>query len=93
MATQDQEPIDLMALLTCATRQGEVPKLPAVVHITGEHRVILRLLLVQHYRRRRSIRQLAKATNRSYTFIHNLLEEAGVEFRKRGGDSKGARPR
>ncbi|EGX61872.1 transcriptional regulator [Streptomyces zinciresistens K42] len=41
--------------------------------------------LAKHYNNNASIRTLMAASGRSYGFIHKLLEEAGVTFRKRGG--------
>ncbi|YCK42736.1 helix-turn-helix domain-containing protein [Actinomadura sp. ATCC 39365] len=35
-----------------------------------------------------SIRYIARDLGRSYGFVHSLLEEAGTELRRRGGDTR-----
>jgi len=42
-------------------------------------------MLKQQYETGRSIRDLATECDRSYAFIHQMLVEAGVALRGRGG--------
>lgn len=53
--------------------------------IKGSNRINLGAELVQKYDSGQSVRQLAASINRSYGFVHKLLDEAGVHFRDRGG--------
>lgn len=53
--------------------------------LTGDSRDDFRALVVTMYvDERRSIREIADATQRSYGAVHRLLEEAEVAFRPRG---------
>lgn len=56
--------------------------------LTGEAREALAEQLAARYRAGESVRVLAASTRRSYGMVHRLLEEAGVEFRPRGGNHK-----
>ncbi|WP_030587878.1 helix-turn-helix domain-containing protein [Streptomyces anulatus] len=53
--------------------------------LVGEARVEYAAELAKHYNNNASIRTLMAASGRSYGFVHKLLEEAGVTFRRRGG--------
>ncbi|MEV4417856.1 helix-turn-helix domain-containing protein [Catellatospora sp. NPDC049609] len=44
--------------------------------------------LVRRYTADEYIRALAAATGRSYGFIHQMLVEAGVQLRRRGGSRR-----
>lgn len=63
--------------------------LAAGVRIVGEQRESLATELALRYAAGESIRSLADSTGRSYGFIQSLLKEAGVEFRPRGGATRG----
>jgi hypothetical protein len=56
--------------------------------IKGDQRVHLANHLAEQYRGGASIRDLGRRTGRSYGSIHQLLREAGVELRTRGGDQR-----
>lgn len=56
--------------------------------IVGDDRARLTELYVRHYEDGHSIRAIAEASGRSYGFVHRILAEAGVQLRKRGGDTK-----
>ena len=56
--------------------------------ITGESRDKLRDELKTQYEAGASIRSLAEQTGRSYGFVHNVLVEAGVALRRRGGPNR-----
>lgn len=53
--------------------------------IAGPARAKLAELLKQQYEQGSSIRDLASKYDRSYAFIHQMLVEAGVSRRGRGG--------
>ncbi|GAB3902290.1 helix-turn-helix domain-containing protein [Kibdelosporangium lantanae] len=59
--------------------------------ITGIARDKLADVLMRKYAKGTSIRELADQIGRSYGFVHRLLDEAGVEFRGRGGNTRGRR--
>ncbi|MFI1165585.1 helix-turn-helix domain-containing protein [Streptomyces sp. NPDC020801] len=52
--------------------------------LEGEDRRIVAREFAQLYRAGSSIRGIARQTGRSYGCVHQLLEEAGVQFRPRG---------
>lgn len=54
--------------------------------ITCGERDRLAKLLAKHYREGATIRDLAGQTGRSFGWVRDLLLEAGVELRSRGGD-------
>lgn len=58
--------------------------------ITGETRQQLGAWLKRHYEKGASIRLLARATGRSYGFVHGMLLEAGVTLRARGAQRREA---
>ena len=58
------------------------------VRISGAQRVRLSADLTKAYQGGKSIRELAHKHNRSYGFIHRVLNEAGVELRGRGGATR-----
>ncbi len=56
--------------------------------ITGTEREVLAKELKKRYAAGASIRELATETNRSYGFIHRLLNDSGVKLRGRGGATR-----
>ncbi|WP_137724561.1 helix-turn-helix domain-containing protein [Prescottella subtropica] len=56
--------------------------------VTGESRDRLRDELKSEYEAGKSIRSLAEQTGRSYGFVHNVLVEADVTLRRRGGPNR-----
>jgi predicted transcriptional regulator len=56
--------------------------------VTGADRDALTAQLRREYEGGASIRELARQTGRSYGFVHQLLGEAGVELRGRGGATR-----
>ncbi|MFI0483627.1 helix-turn-helix domain-containing protein [Actinomadura sp. 9N215] len=56
--------------------------------VVGEERLRLAKVLAPRYQSGESIRDLAAETGRSYGFIYNVLKEAGVELRGRGGNTR-----
>ncbi|MAT62094.1 MAG: transcriptional regulator [Micrococcales bacterium] len=56
--------------------------------ITGTERELLAKELKKRYAAGASIRELATETNRSYGFIHRLLNDSGVKLRGRGGATR-----
>lgn len=63
----------------------EMADLGRKVRIEGPARVKVSRELTKQYEKGRSIRELAKLYGRSYGFVHQVLEEAGVTLRNRGG--------
>jgi predicted transcriptional regulator len=61
-----------------------VAKLEKSVRIAGQSRTQLAADLKTQYEQGASIRELARATGRSYGFIHAVLTEAQVSLRGRG---------
>jgi len=61
-----------------------VAKLEKSVRIAGQSRTQLAADLKTQYEQGASIRELARATGRSYGFIHAVLTEAQVPLRGRG---------
>ncbi|MGH3905186.1 MAG: helix-turn-helix domain-containing protein [Pseudonocardiaceae bacterium] len=59
--------------------------------ITGEERDTVAAQLTRRYDQGASLRELAELTGRSYGFVHKVLSESGVEFRGRGGPTRGPR--
>ncbi|MEV1167370.1 helix-turn-helix domain-containing protein [Nonomuraea sp. NPDC049784] len=60
------------------------------VRITGAERAQLAQHIAGRYQAGEPIRALALSIGRSYGFVHQLLEEAGVDLRRRGGDNRKA---
>lgn len=56
--------------------------------VTGDDRSTLSADLKKRYESGESIRALAQVQNRSYGFVHRILNEAGVELRGRGGATR-----
>jgi hypothetical protein len=56
--------------------------------VTGAERTQLAAELAPRYAAGESIRDLAAETGRSYGFIYNVLKEAGVPLRGRGGNTR-----
>ncbi len=56
--------------------------------VTGADREKLAQELAAKYRAGASIGELSKETSRSYGFVHQLLSDAGVELRGRGGATR-----
>lgn len=63
------------------------------IRIVGAQRESLATELALRYAAGESIRSLADSTGRSYGFVQSLLKETGVEFRARGGATRGAAAR
>ncbi len=59
-------------------------KLEKSIRIAGQSRTQLAADLKTQYEQGASIRELARATGRSYGFIHAVLTEAQVPLRGRG---------
>lgn len=68
------------------------PAFKTSAKVTGDARAALAAELARCYGRNYTIRDLAEATGRSYGWVHNLLEEAGVTLRGRGGAPVRRRP-
>lgn len=60
------------------------------VRISGDLRAQTTKDFVTRYEKGESIRAIAADSGRSYGFVQGLLKEAGVEFRSRGGATRGA---
>lgn len=54
-------------------------------HVRGKDREELVKYSIKLYKSGRSIREIGKQLNRSYSSIHRLLEENGVALRSKGG--------
>jgi hypothetical protein len=67
---------------------GFVVQIKKGAPITGPAREKLTAQLVAQYENGASLRQLAEDTGRSYGFVHQLLTEAGVTLRGRGGNTR-----
>ncbi|WP_084338801.1 helix-turn-helix domain-containing protein [Actinomadura oligospora] len=63
--------------------------LPRGTRVTGDQRIELAKELAPRYHAGESIRDLAAETGRSYGFIYNVLKEADVKLRGRGGNTRG----
>ena len=63
----------------------QVPDLGARRRIVGAERTVVAARLRVAYETGSSIRDLARATGRSYGFVHRVLTGAGVTLRHRGG--------
>jgi predicted transcriptional regulator len=57
--------------------------------VMGEEREKLGAMLAAKYKAGASVRELAEGTGRSYGAVHRLLDESGVTFRQRGGNTRG----
>ncbi|WP_433426303.1 helix-turn-helix domain-containing protein (plasmid) [Microtetraspora malaysiensis] len=53
--------------------------------VVGEERARLGAELRKRYEAGETVRELASSTGRSYGFVHQVLSEAGVKLRSRGG--------
>jgi transposase len=60
--------------------------MPKGERILGERRKELMETARAVYNAGGSIRDIAKSMERSYGFVHRLLEEGNTKFRNRGGD-------
>ncbi|MCX5046653.1 helix-turn-helix domain-containing protein [Aldersonia sp. NBC_00410] len=67
---------------------GSGSGIPKGTRVTGKSRDRLQGQLKRQYEAGASIRSLAQATGRSYGFIHNVLVEADVTLRGRGGANR-----
>ncbi|WP_313905963.1 helix-turn-helix domain-containing protein [Streptomyces malaysiensis] len=56
--------------------------------VRGQVREKAKADIVREYKEGKSIRDLATESGRSYGFIHKILDEARVKFRKRGGNTR-----
>ncbi|WP_022909807.1 helix-turn-helix domain-containing protein [Aestuariimicrobium kwangyangense] len=61
--------------------------------IAGDDRRSLTSLVVERHRQGASLRAIAAELGRSYGFVHRLLDEAGVQPRDRGGDTRSPQAR
>ncbi|SFO05995.1 helix-turn-helix domain-containing protein [Amycolatopsis rubida] len=61
--------------------------------IVGPARTAMAARLKRAYEKGAGIRALAESSGRSYGFVHQLLVEAGVHLRPRGGRHARTRPR
>ena len=61
------------------------PELPRRVRLVGDSRLNLAAEMKLRYERGKSIREVAAHFEKSYGITHQLLSEAGAEFRSRGG--------
>ncbi|WP_113705473.1 helix-turn-helix domain-containing protein [Nonomuraea lactucae] len=52
--------------------------------IVGAERAQLAAAIGERYAGGDSVREIAESIDRSYGFVHRLLEEAGAELRRRG---------
>lgn len=66
-------------------RRPKLPKLEKHKKILGEERDKLTADVKKCYELGDSIRDMATSLDRSFGFVHNLLCEAGVTLRERGG--------
>ena len=64
---------------------AKLPNLPRGKRLSGEDRSGVGHELLHRYQNGQSIRQLCAETGYSIGRTRRLLEEAGVEFRQRGG--------
>ena len=64
------------------------PELARGARITGEQRTQLSEQVAQRYGSGESIRAIAADLGRSYGWVQTLLKEAGVQLRRRGGDTR-----
>ncbi|MFT9478733.1 helix-turn-helix domain-containing protein [Streptomyces sp. 11-1-2] len=64
-----------------------IPRVPRGKRLLGNDRERVREIVSVVYKSnpKVSIRDISEATGRSFGFIHELLIEAGVELRSRGG--------
>ena len=67
---------------------AETVSLSKGARVTGRSRDKLQHQLKRQYEAGASIRSLARATGRSYGFVHNVLVEAHVQLRGRGGANR-----
>ena len=67
---------------------GNAQVIPKGTRVTGKTRDRLQNQLKKQYEAGASIRSLAEATGRSYGFVHNVLVEADVPLRGRGGANR-----
>jgi hypothetical protein len=61
------------------------PRIQQHAPLRGTERDAVRADVVKRYKAGASIRTVAGDIERSYTFVHHLLTEAGVELRSQGG--------
>jgi hypothetical protein len=67
-----------------------VPRLPRGKRLRDAERADVAAELLRRYNDGRSIRELCAETGYSIGRVRRLLEEAGVEFRRRGGATRGS---
>ncbi|TMR99536.1 helix-turn-helix domain-containing protein [Nonomuraea basaltis] len=60
------------------------------IRIVGAERQALAAAVSKKYAAGGSVREIAESINRSYGFVHRLLEETGVTLRPRGGNHRPA---
>nr|WP_284548133.1 helix-turn-helix domain-containing protein [Aestuariimicrobium sp. T2.26MG-19.2B] len=74
-------------------RRGQPMELTPHARIAGDDRRALTSLVVERHRQGASLRAIAAELGRSYGFVHRLLDEAGVQPRHRGGDTRSPQAR
>ncbi|GAB2572687.1 helix-turn-helix domain-containing protein [Streptomyces capparidis] len=68
----------------------QAPVIKPKEKVLGAQRIQVAAYYKQEYERGVPIRSLMRRTGRSYGFVHRILSESGVKFRKRGGVTRGA---
>lgn len=71
---------------------ADVPHVQARARLPHAERVQVGARLLREYQAGKSIRQLCVETGYSIGRMRRLLQDAGVEFRRRGGGSAGTPP-
>lgn len=70
----------------------KVPRLPRGKRLRDSERAETATELLRRYNSGKSIRQICGETGYSIGRVRRLLEEAGVEFRQRGGATRSRKP-
>jgi hypothetical protein len=70
----------------------KVPRLPPGKRLRDSQRAETAAELLRRYNSGKSIRDICAETGYSIGRVRRLLEEAGVEFRQRGGATRGRKP-
>jgi Helix-turn-helix domain len=70
---------------------GETPRLERGRRLRNDERGTTAAELLKRYESGRSIREICGETGYSIGRVRRLLEEAGVNFRSRGGATRGRR--
>lgn len=67
---------------------AKIPELSRGQRLPDKERARIGALLLSEYQKGKSIRELCTETGYSIGRVRRMLEEAGVEFRSRGGARK-----